>query len=674
VKRPRFRLLTRVALALAAVGLLPLLISSFGLVGMNREALEDQMQRTQVAAARTVAARLQAQLDTWTALARGTAANPVLADPHGLEAGRWLVAQLGSWSDLGVLAVALVNPAGGEVLRVQVKDAAGRKGLEEALRGPVGPTLLAFPAFDPPSAALVRIDQPLPGEVGAVRLIGDGAALATALSSWEAGEQARLVVVDRTGRSIFGALPAGEAFSDRLLSNALSGRVGGVVRSDDRQGRKVLSAYATVGGGDWTVLSWQPSAAAEALAARLSRRSFLAIAAALLLIVILLAWAFRAIVLPLRRLVADQRGLAKDFGARAAGNEIEELQESFQTLRKSLSEREALDDVFLGRYQVIEHLGTGAMGSVFRGWDPKLQRPVALKTIRVEASLDEKTQGHLHSTLTREAVMVARFNHPNVVAIYDLEDAPGAAFIAMEFVDGQSLDLLLWQHGKLKADAMIPLAAGIAHGLAAAHNRGIVHRDIKPANVLLGKDGSIKVSDFGIADLMAAAQPPGMAIFGTPGYVPPEVLQGASFERGGDLFALGVILYYGLTGRKPFAGRGVEDIIHATLFASPQPLGAGLEGVPPELERLIFRLLERDPDARLDDALVVAAELDRLAAARGLRWSMEMELTVERSGRSGRSGIGTRPALEAQWMPTTRFTVTNTRPAATGSSVQTPRI
>jgi serine/threonine protein kinase len=261
--------------------------------------------------------------------------------------------------------------------------------------------------------------------------------------------------------------------------------------------------------------------------------------------------------------------------------------------------------------------------------------------------------------------MVARFNHPNVVSIYDLEDAPGAAFIAMEFVDGQSLDLLFWQRERLKPAQMVPLASGIAHGLAAAHSRGIVHRDIKPANVLLGRDGSVKVSDFGIADLVAASQPAGMAIFGTPGYVPPEVLQGAAFERSGDLFALGVILYYGLTGRKPFAGSGVNDIIHATLFKRPDPFGAAGEGFPPELEPLVFRLLDRDPDVRPGDALAVAAELDRLSLAGGWRWTAE-SLEPPRATPERRES-GTRPALEAQWIPTAQLTHPNTRPAAAGS-------
>jgi serine/threonine-protein kinase len=652
VPPPRLRLLSRVALALAAVGLLPLAVSTFGLVDVNREALEEQVWRTQTVATRTAAARLEAELDTWTSLARGTASHPALADPHSAAAGALLSSQLQSWADLGALAVALVNERGEEVVRAQVKGAQQRAGLAEALHGDGGPPLLAVPA---PGGPLVRIDVRLASGAGLLRLVCDGRLLADGLPAWELGEQASLVVVDRSGRALLGAPEGVRSLPRGWIDGALSGRMVGVTRFRDAAGRTMLSAAAPVGAGEWTVLSWQPASAADHLAARVRRRSLLAVGASLGLIALLSAWAYRGVVRPLRRLVADQRGLAHS-PAGGGGDEIEDLQDSFESLRRSLAEREALDHVFLGRYQVVEHLGTGAMGSVFRGWDPKLQRAVALKTIRVGAALDALSRGHLLSTLTREAVMVARFSHPNVVAIYDLEDRGDAAFIAMEFVEGSSLDLVLWRRGRLAAEEVIPLGAGIARALAAAHTRGVVHRDIKPANVLLGKDGAIKVSDFGIADLVAAGKPPGLVIFGTPGYVPPEVLQGASFERGGDLFSLGVVLYYCLTGRRPFDGQGVDDVVRSTLFSRVAPMAG--DAVPRELELLILSLLERDPEKRPDDALQVATALDRMAAERGLRWRMPVESAAGHADRDTRAEQG------GQWIPTTLFPVRATRPAA----------
>ncbi|HBL27647.1 MAG TPA: hypothetical protein DD490_12490, partial [Acidobacteria bacterium] len=191
----------------------------------------------------------------------------------------------------------------------------------------------------------------------------------------------------------------------------------------------------------------------------------------------------------------------RDAARRTAvvAEDSEAVRRSLASLEAFVAERRALDNVFLGRYQVLDVLGMGSMGTVFRGRDPRLQRAVALKTVYLGRTLDPEKKRGLIETLRREAVALAQLSHPNVVAIYDLADAAEAAFIAMELVDGMSLDVLLRRRGRLTPSEVIPLAAGIAAGLAAAHASGIVHRDIKPPNVLLGRDNSIKVTDFGIA-------------------------------------------------------------------------------------------------------------------------------------------------------------------------------
>jgi len=335
---------------------------------------------------------------------------------------------------------------------------------------------------------------------------------------------------------------------------------------------------------------------------------------------------------------------------RPAGDEIADLRQTFDLLQRSLAARSTLDNVFLGRYRVIEALGAGAMGTVFRGWDPRLQRPVALKTIKLAGGLEEERRKDLLATLTREAVTVARLNHPNVVAVYDLEDAPEAAFIAMELVDGMTLETLIGRRHKLSPDEVIPLGMAIARGLAAAHAQGIVHRDVKPANVLLGADGSIKVSDFGIAGLLAASAEDADTIFGTPGYLPPESLRGGMHGKSGDLFSLGVVLYICLTGAMPFRGTEVGDILRNTLFGQVRPLGRQVPDLPAELESLVEHLLEREVDRRPSSADAVAAELESLATARGLRWRFDPGAAA-----AGR-GYATEP-VKAQWVPTTRLGV-----------------
>jgi len=291
------------------------------------------------------------------------------------------------------------------------------------------------------------------------------------------------------------------------------------------------------------------------------------------------------------------------------------------------------------------------MGTVFRGWDPKLQRPVALKTVRLGVDLLDDKRAQLITQLVREAVTAARFSHPNVVAVYDVEDAPDGAFMALELVDGVSLEHLLLRRGRLSPGEVAPLGAAIAHGLAAAHTRDIVHRDVKPANVLLGRDGTIKVTDFGIADFVAAASRAEGLVFGTPGYLPPESLRGAGHTRAGDLFALGVILYECLTGAKPFGGVDISDIIQPTFLAPLKTPGARTAGIPPDLETLVLLLLERDPGRRPSNAAAVAEELDRIDAKHGFRW--QFDDVIPQSSPS--QGPPMSLTLEAQWLPTTRM-------------------
>jgi len=195
------------------------------------------------------------------------------------------------------------------------------------------------------------------------------------------------------------------------------------------------------------------------------------------------------------------------------------------------------------------------MGTVFRGWDPRLERAVALKTIRFDVAMVESRRQELLERLRHEAVTVAQFNHPNIVAVYDMGNTGSSAFIAMELVEGISLARYLVQSGRPSPDQFVPLAAGMARGLAAAHARGVIHRDVKPNNVLLGRDGGIKMSDFGVAAVISRAGADANRLYGTPGYVPPEALREEPYTQAGDLFGLGATLYQTLAGRQPASHR-----------------------------------------------------------------------------------------------------------------------
>jgi hypothetical protein len=654
---PRLRrlgLLGRVALALAAVGLLPLVILSAGLVGVNREAMLEQVQRTHAVAAQTAAAQTTAFLEARVALGRGLAASPALAgEPAGEAVRTALRDSLAAWADLGVLAIARLDARGGEVVRAQLRGSGEEveAAVEERGRG------IAMVGGGPGRPPLVRLDVALPPPDGGVlRIVCAGGELGELLRPVEIGEQAEMILIDRAGRRVAGLTPP-SSFPPAVVAAALSGRASGAVRFRGADGVEVVGAYAPVPGAGWAVLSRQPAAVAEALARRVRNRSVLAIGAALILILGLSGAAWAGLVRPLRELVRAQRQLVRRDDAAPSGDEIADLRESLRTLERSLADGAAVARVLLGRYQVVEVLGAGAMGTVFRGYDPKLQRSVALKTVRLGDDIEPDRKRRLLETLLHEAVTLASVNHPNVVQIYDVQDAPEAAVVAMELVDGPSLERLLHGRGQLSAAEVIPLGAAIARGLDAAHRRGIVHRDVKPANVLLGPDGAVKVTDFGIADLQAAAAAARDTIFGTPGYLAPECLQGEGVTRASDLFSFGVVLYTCLSGTQPFVGRSVEDLVRATLFSPLRPLARQVPDLSPELASLVTCLLERDPARRPADAAAVAAELERMAAAGGLRWFLR------EGARDDRGAETAAFTFAPQAIPTSRLRATHRRPA-----------
>ncbi len=277
----------------------------------------------------------------------------------------------------------------------------------------------------------------------------------------------------------------------------------------------------------------------------------------------------------------------------------------------------------LGRYEVLSVLGQGSMGTVYRGRDPRLERPVALKTIRLESAGDSEHRLELLDRLRREAVTIARFNQPNIIAVYDMGNADDTAFIAMEYVEGPSLRDYLLKRGPLPPEYLIPLASSVARGLAVAHAGEVIHRDVKPGNVLLGYDGAIKVSDFGLAFVVSKMTEDSTEISGTPGFVPPEVMNNIPYTEAGDVFGLGATIYQSLTGVHPLAGASLRETIMNTMRGHFKPLTHYLPDLDLELVDLVSCLLSPDPEARLS-AGKVADVLEAFAADHGYRWDPEI--------------------------------------------------
>jgi serine/threonine-protein kinase len=591
------------------------------LVGINQDAIENQVLRLHAVAARSAAERVASALQPLRALAESAARNPLIAaNPRSQGSRETLAALMQAQPALAALSV--VNAAGEEYIRVQ-----NRSHAEAADRLLQDPRASAFLFARAAGGAYVRIEAPLDGGAGAVRLVADVSELRELTRPEELGTEAMLAVASaRDG--LVAAADADislDAFPPGLLQAAESGRVSGAGRYVTAAGRAVLGAHAPVAGSDWFVVSSQPASVAEATANRMKERSALAVLVALSLASLSSWMAWRTLVRPLRSLAAAQRRLAMGPTRTGGANEIEDLGEAFAVLERQVKDRDAVGKVFLGRYQVIEPIGSGGMGTVFKGWDPKLERHVALKTVHLGPTLATDTRRGQLRSLLHEALTVAKFNHRNIVAIYDLEDLGDAAFVAMELVDGTSLDRYLDRRGPLAPRQVVPLAVGVARGLEAAHAQRIVHRDIKPGNILLGRDGAVKIADFGIAGALSLMAVQADMVFGTPGYLPPEGIRGAGQTEKGDLFALGVILYECLTGAMPFPGSSPSAILERTLAAPIRSFGELKCEVPAELASLVMGLLERDPERRSpSSAEVVADTLGKLAVRNDWRWSPEI--------------------------------------------------
>lgn len=627
-------LLGRTVLALLAVGLVPVAIASFRLVDLNRAALSEQVLRTHVVAARTAAARVGAFVAARWALARGAAANPVLADPRAGAAASFLAENVRAWSELGVLGVAVRTASGEEIVRAQLTGPGIGATMTQALALSAAPGVAAVTVGDRP---LLRLTAPLSGGSAEVVVVATAAELGEALRSEELGDQAELVLLDAAGRRLAGSAVEAAALPAALRDTARLGRVASAARYRRDDGRDVLGASAPVEGVGWAVVSLQPTSVADSLAASVRRRAVVAIVAALLLVTLLAFAAWVTVVRPVARLAAAQNRLA-GRGAAAGGASIAALEASFAALERALADRGEVDAVSLGRYRVLEVLGAGGMGTVFRGYDPKLERPVALKIVRAAAGGGRPQS----ERLLREAVTSARFNHPHIVAVYDVEEAPAGAFVAMEFVEGESLEVAIDTGGVLAPGDAAALGRAMALALATAHAAGVVHRDVKPANVLLGRDGAIKVSDFGIAALLGQGAD-GDRIFGTPGFLAPEVLLAGAWSPAADLFALGVTLYYALTALLPFAGETPRALLAATLQGpTPRPPRRGADAA--ELEALVLALLDRDPRRRPPAAAAAAARLDALCRERGWEW--------RRRPAGGGPASAVRHAPSGQWLPT----------------------
>ena len=278
----------------------------------------------------------------------------------------------------------------------------------------------------------------------------------------------------------------------------------------------------------------------------------------------------------------------------------------------------------LGPYEIVAPLGSGGMGEVYRAHDPRLGRDVAVKVLPEQLSSSPERLARFE----REARIVASLNHPNIITVHSIEEAAGTRFVTMELVEGCSVAELVTPGG-LPIVQVLDLVIPIAEALSAAHDKGVVHRDLKPANVMVGRDGRVKVLDFGLAKVLTVTPDPeriqtatlttplSMAgeVLGTAPYMAPEQIFAEAVDGRTDLFSLGVLIFEIVTGHRPFAGQTLRELAAAIMRETPSPLTDLRADVPADLDRIVRRCIEKRPIDRFRTATELANELRVLKRA-----------------------------------------------------------
>jgi serine/threonine protein kinase len=309
----------------------------------------------------------------------------------------------------------------------------------------------------------------------------------------------------------------------------------------------------------------------------------------------------------------------------------------------------APDQLILGRYRIVDRLGFGGMGEVWRAVDRELGREVAVKALarHLVANVEARER------FRREAQHAGSLDHPHVVSIYDAGTEGDSMLLVMELVDGGSLTARLREHGRPSVEEGVRILREILAGLSAAHEAGLVHRDVKPANVLFTAGGSVRLTDFGIARLSATDTTRTAEVYGSAPYMAPELAYGLRGGTRADVYAVGCVGYELLTGTSPFTGETPAVTVARHLQFEPPPLREVREEVPREVEAVVRRALAKDPGRRYGDACDMLADLERAAEGRdvaGATVSMVRPLT-----RRERKRVEADPEAPLVFDPVARF-------------------
>ncbi len=282
----------------------------------------------------------------------------------------------------------------------------------------------------------------------------------------------------------------------------------------------------------------------------------------------------------------------------------------------------------IGRYQILELIGQGAMGTVYKALDPLIERTVAIKTVPITRLKEEGVE--FESRFLREAQSAGRLSHPNIVTIYDVGETDEVAYIAMEYLSGTTLRDIM-DHGPMPLDLVLNTAFQITEALAYAHEHGVIHRDIKPSNVVITRQrGQVKLTDFGIAHLTNSEPTRAGLMLGSPRYMSPEQAMGRDIDGRSDIFSLGAVLFEMITGEYAFKGESLPSILYQVINEPPASATTLRPEINPAFARIIMRMLDKQAAARFDSRTLIH-ELHRATQPPPISVSTKVENRVHRS-------------------------------------------
>lgn len=594
-----------VSLGLLLAGLIPFLVSAYQ-IRASQDSLVEQVQQTHLVSVNAIADKVSTYIDSLQGLQRALGNNPNIVKDLQSELTTESLASLLLAHD-EVRAVGIYRNTDDTPL-LRIANQRGMGSLAGSLLAVETKKTLVPLSYNDVDYFVLSI--PTNQRTLLVRLLVERSTIQDFLSI-SGLETADLAIIDSAqsvieGRSdLYTTLP--NEFKSMVSARAIDSAADNYVNA---AGSRQVAAFAKIKQTDWSVISLQPAREAEVATRKMRSTALRALIAVLSMIGLLLFATQRKIINPIRELIKAQNRLTGSAG-KLSGSEIEQLRRSFAVLERHIAEnnKEKVNGIALGRYQITDFLASGSMGTVFKGWDPRLERPVALKTIRF-GETEGFMKKELVSQLVDEAKIVARVVHPNVVTIYDAVDSEKTAFIAMELIDGISLADFLKRHRALSPNQVTALGIALLRGLGEAHKHKIIHRDIKPGNVLLGYNGSIKVTDFGIAGSVQTKDSDDRVV-GSPGYIAPEALDGQIADAVSDIFAVGALLYRCLLGHPAFPGSSVDAILYSTKNIMPKAPHLVDSTIPLALSNIIMYMLQKNPASRPNNATTTADAIEK---------------------------------------------------------------